>query len=134
GRNVVPAEGLVRVARAILERSGRVRALALRTHRHHRRVGRRVLGRDPDAAGRVRCRGVRSRRVVFVSVPVPGDSMNTRYPLSTRIIVIVVVAVAVAAFVAAGMTAETSNEDSVSVSGAPGQAVSRDGVQALLPP
>lgn len=60
--------------------------------------------------------------------------MNTRYPLSTRIVVVVVVAVAVAAFVAAGMTADAGNDDAVSVSGAPGQAVSRAGVQALLPP
>lgn len=60
--------------------------------------------------------------------------MNTRYPLSTRIVVVVVVTLAVGAFAAAGFTADAGNEDAVSVSGAPGQAINRDGVQALLPP
>lgn len=60
--------------------------------------------------------------------------MKSRYPLPTRIAVVVVVTLAVGAFVAAGLTADADNDDSVSVSGAPGQRVDVDGVQARLPP
>lgn len=60
--------------------------------------------------------------------------MKSRYPLGTRIAVVVVVTLAVGAFVAAGLTADADNDDAVSVSGSPAQRVEVDGVQALLPP
>lgn len=60
-------------------------------------------------------------------------STSPRYPLGTRILVVVAVALGVTAFVLAGLTADTDNGDSVSVSGDPGQAVNLVGVEALLP-
>lgn len=60
-------------------------------------------------------------------------STPMRYPLRTRIIIIAVLAVAVAAFVLAALSADTSNDDAVSVSGASGQTVDLDGVDAFVP-
>lgn len=56
-----------------------------------------------------------------------------RYSLKTKILVVVCLTVATAGFVIAGLATDTDTENFVTVSGAPGQAVSLDGVEAFLP-
>ena len=55
------------------------------------------------------------------------------YPTRTKIAVVVVLAVAIGGFVLAGLTAETDNADSVTVSGQAGEQSDAQGVLAFAP-
>lgn len=66
--------------------------------------------------------------------PPAADAPELGYPLRTKVIVVVVLIVAITGFVFAGLTADTSTDDDVTVSGTPGETVSdADGVEIRIP-
>lgn len=61
--------------------------------------------------------------------PAGGPIYSTR----AKVVIVAALTLAVGGFVLAGMRADTDNDDAITVSGVPAQAVDADGVEALVP-